>query len=246
MLRELVGVSAGNGYIGGIIWFSGVHAMGQQLPLFPLNSVLFPGMPLSLRIFEERYKLMIGECLRTREPFGVVLIQSGSEVQGLGVEAVPYNVGCTAQIVQTLPLGNGQMNILTVGQERFRITSLHRDRPYLVGEVEMHPFVEGDTARVAVLGRLLRPWVEQYLDLLGKVENVQFDFSQLPQEPFPLACLSASLLKIGLPEKQELLSTPDMIEFMKKTRVLYRKEVTLLSSIIAQDVKQQVGPFSLN
>ncbi len=203
-------------------------------------------MPLSLHIFEERYKLMINQCLEAREPFGVLLIQSGAEVQGLGPNAVPYTIGCTAQIAQMQPLGGGQMNILAVGHERFRVTSFNHERPYLAGEIEMFPFAEADPLQVEVVGRLLRPWVERYLDLLGKIENVQFDFSQLPQQPFPLACLSASLLKIGLPEKQELLSLPSTIDFMKMTRALYRKEVTLLSSIITHEVREDSNPFSLN
>jgi uncharacterized protein len=220
--------------------------MAHLLPLFPLNSVLFPGMPLSLRIFEDRYKQMISECIEAQQPFGVLLIQAGSEVEGLGPQAVPYTIGCTAQIAQMQPLGDGQMNILAVGQERFKVLSFRRDRSYLVGNVEMFPFVEGEARRVDGLGRLLRPWVERYLDLLGKAENVHFDFSQLPRQAFPLACLSASLLKIALPEKQELLAVHGKIEFMKKTRALYRKEVTLLTSILARDVTQEAGPFSLN
>jgi uncharacterized protein len=220
--------------------------MAQLLPLFPLNSVLFPGMPLSLRIFEERYKLMIGECIEAQHPFGVVLIQSGSEVQGIGAEAVPYMVGCTAQIAQMQPLGDGQMNVLAVGQERFKILSFKHDRPYLMGEVEMFPFVDGDAARHEALGQSLRPWVERYLMLLGKIENTEFDLSQLPRQPFSLACLSASMLKISLPEKQELLSLPSTIDFMKTVRTWYRKEVTLLTSILGREVKQEVGPFSLN
>ena len=53
-----------------------------ELPLFPLNTVLFPGMPLGLHIFEDRYKLMIGQCVQERRPFGVVLIRSGQEALG--------------------------------------------------------------------------------------------------------------------------------------------------------------------
>src|SRR6266508_1288840 len=97
--------------------------MIQKLPILPLNTVLFPGAPLQLHIFEERYRLMIGRCLEQRSPFGVVLIRKGGEIspddlwvrrqieeagggdaelsklrRQLGGEAVPYAVGTTAQI----------------------------------------------------------------------------------------------------------------------------------------------------
>ena len=97
--------------------------MTQKLPIFPLNMVLFPGAPIQLHIFEERYRLMIGRCLEQSSPFGVALIRSGSEVspddpwvrrqleladaadklelgalkRELGGETVPYSVGTTAQ-----------------------------------------------------------------------------------------------------------------------------------------------------
>ncbi|HQF70729.1 MAG TPA: LON peptidase substrate-binding domain-containing protein, partial [Promineifilum sp.] len=67
-----------------------------ELPLFPLNLVLFPGMPLPLHIFEERYKEMVADCLRENRPFGVVLIAEG-RAEG-GAPARPHVVGCTAEI----------------------------------------------------------------------------------------------------------------------------------------------------
>ena len=69
-----------------------------RLPLFPLNTVLFPKMPITLHIFEERYKQMIQHCLSEQIPFGVVLIKQGVEVNG---SAEPYLVGCTARITHT-------------------------------------------------------------------------------------------------------------------------------------------------
>jgi uncharacterized protein len=96
--------------------------MGFDLPLFPLNTVLFPGMPLTLHIFEERYKLMIERCLEHRQPFGVVLIRYGKEA--LGSLADPHRIGCTARILDVQPLSEGRMNISALGQKRFRILEL--------------------------------------------------------------------------------------------------------------------------
>ena len=85
-----------------------------ELRLFPLNTVLFPKMPLPLHIFEERYKLMITECMEADEPFGVVLIEEGSKA--FGPLAQPHAVGCTARVVQVESLEDGRMNIITIGQ----------------------------------------------------------------------------------------------------------------------------------
>src|ERR1700680_2611612 len=108
----------------------------RVLPLFPLDQVvLYPGMSLPLRIFEERYKVMIGACHVTDQLFGVLLIRSGKEV---GAPATPERVGCTARMLRVDRMPDGQMTILTVGEQRFRLTNPARVMPegYLVGDVQ--------------------------------------------------------------------------------------------------------------
>ena len=87
--------------------------MSFELPLFPLHTVLFPGMPLALHVFEPRYLQMVGECMRTRQPFGVVLIREGQEVGDPTAELFP--VGCTAEIAQLQPLEDGRLQLLVIG-----------------------------------------------------------------------------------------------------------------------------------
>ena len=82
----------------------------RQLSLFPLNVVLFPGMPMPLHIFEERYKAMIGECVNREEPFGIILIKEGQEVGG---PADPVKIGTTARIAQVERLDEYRVNIMT-------------------------------------------------------------------------------------------------------------------------------------
>src|SRR6202023_2957654 len=109
----------------------------RVLPLFPLEQVvLYPGMSLPLRIFEERYKVMIGACQVTDQLFGVLLIRSGSEV---GAPAEPERVGCTARMLRVDRLPDGQMLILTVGEQPVRLVGPARVMPegYLVGDVRM-------------------------------------------------------------------------------------------------------------
>src|SRR5256885_6297863 len=104
----------------------------RELPLFPLNVVLFPSMRLPLHIFEERYKLMVGTCMVTDQTFGVALIQSGVEVGG---PAQIFAVGTTARIVEIDRLPDGRMNLVVVGGERFRLLERIDDKPYAVGRV---------------------------------------------------------------------------------------------------------------
>jgi len=103
------------------------------LPLFPLELVLLPEQPLPLHIFEERYREMIGECLRAKasgsggQEFGVVLAKG---------QAIS-DVGCSAQIVSlTRKYSDGRMDILTVGKRRFEILLTNEEKPYLRASVE--------------------------------------------------------------------------------------------------------------
>lgn len=110
----------------------------MNLRLFPLQTVLFPGMRMPLHIFEDRYKQMIRECIEEDAPFGVLLIREGPEVGG---GAVPHMTGTTARISQVEYLDDGRMNLFTIGERRFRTAELQTERDFLTGEIE---YVEQD------------------------------------------------------------------------------------------------------
>ena len=105
----------------------------EELPLFPLRTVLFPHATLRLHVFEERYRIMVQECLRTDGPFGVALIREGSEV---GDDAEPYLVGTVARITEVQNYDDGRMDITVQGERRFRIREFDESRPYLLGRVQ--------------------------------------------------------------------------------------------------------------
>jgi Lon protease-like protein len=106
----------------------------MEVPLFPLRTVLFPGMSLPLRIFEERYKTMVRELLETRGSFGVVLIRSGQEVGG---GAVPHKVGTLARITECEEVQGGRFVLTARGTRRFSLLKMLLPRPYPYGEIEM-------------------------------------------------------------------------------------------------------------
>lgn len=95
--------------------------MTYELPLFPLNSVLYPQSELPLRIFELRYRRLLDECGKT-QPFGVVRIRYGAEV---GEPAFPYDIGCAARVVQQVALVDGSLAVIAVGDRRFRIVGIN-------------------------------------------------------------------------------------------------------------------------
>lgn len=215
----------------------------NNFPIFPLNTVLFPGMPIKLHIFEERYKLMISRCYQDGQPFGVVLIKSGSEV---GDYADIFAVGCIAQITQLEALSEGRFNLVAIGVDRFRILSLHHHQPYLTGTTEPFPFADNDAPSLKEQGNLLRPWVRKYLHTLAQTADIAITNQQLTQNPIRLAYMAAFLLNIPSSQKQELLSENTAQVLMERLRVLYRREVTLLDAMLRPQEPDESEPFSYN
>lgn len=216
-----------------------------EIPLFPLNTVLFPGMPLTLHIFEERYKEMINLCLHEQFAFGVVLIRHGQEADGW---AEPYKVGCTAVITHLQSLNDGQMNLLVVGQERFEILSLKHDKPYLTGVIEHCPLKIGDIQEFKLSSTHLRPLVEQYLQILADASDVEFDMEQLPTKPLEMAFLAASLVQTPVEKKQSLLEINNIQDFISSLHLLYRQELSVLRMMLElpNADNSELKPFSLN
>jgi len=215
-----------------------------ELPLFPLNTVLFPGMPLPLHIFEERYKRMVRFCLENNQPFGVVLIRQGSEA--LGPLAEPHDIGCTARIIEVQPLAEGQMNIITLGENRFRIESTTSQDGYLVGKVDFFPLEETSSEKLDSSAQHLLPLVKQYMQILSEASEADLDPEKLPADPLVLAYLAAVLVQIPPEQKQALLVEQRAIDLLGRMEKIYRREVAMLQAIMDHGRRQDPGPFSLN
>ncbi len=215
-----------------------------ELPLFPLNTVLFPGQPLQLHIFEERYQRMIRLCIETHSPFGIVLIRKGLEA--LGPLAEPHKFGTTASITQVKELGEGRMNINALGHERFRILTLDTaGAPYLVGTVEHYPLTNSDPAALRLASRRLRPWVEHYLHALVKAGGVQLHIEPIPEEPALLGYLAAILLQVPPEMKQKYLETEQALDLITVLFHDYRREMALLQALLSSS-HEEAGAFSVN
>jgi Lon protease-like protein len=216
----------------------------SNLALFPLHTVLFPGLPMKLNIFEPRYKQMLKRCLETGDLFGVVLIRRGRE--SLGPLADPYLIGCTAQMIQVEQTPDDRYDITAIGRERFRIISLDRTSfPYLIGKVEMYPFSNPMHTSLHADARQLRPWVKQYFDVLSEASNTQMDSRYLPNDPMGLAFLATYLLQIPPEEKQKILEIAQADQVIRAVTALFRREVALLRRLVQHEGKNQRG-FWLN
>lgn len=218
-----------------------------EIPIFPLNTVLFPGMPLSLHIFEERYKLMIQRCIKDGRPFGVVLIKEG--VEAFGPLALPYNAGTSAQITQVEQLAEGRMNLGAIGRERFRVVSLNNEQPYLIAQAEPFPLGGERSPATIDAARRLRPWVIRYLEQLSRLESLDLDAEVVPDDPSTLAYMAAYLLQVPAEVKQTILEIEQAVDMLTQLRPIYRREVAFIKAMLArgdiQDVTGQ-GTFSLN
>ena len=136
-----------------------------EIPLFPLRSVLCPGVALPLHIFEERYRLMVDRCIERGEPFGVVLLRNGSEVGSARGQVAA--VGTTAAIRRAGTYPDGRLEILTVGQQRFRLEGVDNvSEPYLVGRVSLLDEPTGPEALVADRAQQVGRRFIEYLELL--------------------------------------------------------------------------------
>ena len=200
-----------------------------EIPLFPLNMVLFPGMPVQLHIFEPRYRQMMHYCLDQKQPFGVVLIQQGVEAHG--PLATPYSVGCSAQIANVKHLKDGRMYLTALGEDRFRILELSHDLPYLVGKVEATPLDRPYSLEVARGIRHLVPWVRGYLELVSQIDPkdpVNLEEIDLPEDPLMLIYLAAAMLQVPATEKQALLEASTAGDLMTQIMRLYRRENAIL------------------
>jgi Lon protease-like protein len=160
------------------------------LPLFPLDLVLLPGVPLPLHVFEPRYKEMIAECLEEKKPFGVVRASSDGVAE----------IGCTAEIIEvTKRYDDGRMDILTRGVERFEVVQVHDERSFLEAEFSV---VEDEPQEAS--DQLAQRALSLYEEI-SKLAGASGDGPALSDEY--LSFQLAGSLPLDLDFKQKLLTT---------------------------------------
>jgi len=205
----------------------------NQLPLIPMNVVLFPGNILPLNIFESRYKLMVEFCVEQESCFGVVLIKKGKEVGGM---SIPYLVGTSVQIIETDYQEDGRINLITLGRHRFEILDLVYDRPYLVGEIRTQSLENQQASenleQIALTARNL---YENYETWLTKTIPDWKLPDRIPTSPDQLSSQIGTRLQITLREKQEMLEIFDIDQLLiHQIQLLKYENQRLSASLLAQ------------
>ncbi len=179
----------------------------MRVPLFPLNTVLFPGGPLPLRIFEARYLDMISDCMKKDVPFGVLLIRDGQEVG----PASTYEIGTLARIVDWYRGSDGLLGITAVGTHRFRLLSTERQDDGLnVGDIERLPDVE--TMPLPPDYRALPDILASIIDDLGRLyENLGRRYDDAAW----VAYRFTEILPVDLAHKQSCLESDDVLQCLR-------------------------------
>lgn len=194
-------------------------AQERDLPLFPLNTVLFPGANLPLQVFEERYKKMLRDIPADDHCFGVVLIREGQEA---GEYATPYEVGTVAEIVESAPMGQGRIYVVTQGLHRFRIRSLSYAEPYLVGRVVMldPPRDDARPETVQEAKRMLGTYTRALMTLQGGwVRDVD-----VPDGHGELSDALMTMLRAGRRAKQRFLEMNSLQERLAACILLIKRD----------------------
>lgn len=207
-----------------------------DVPIFPLNTVLFPQMVLPLHIFEQRYRLMISECLKNNSPFGVVLLQEGDEVQEREQSnpARPCAVGTLARITEVAKLDDGRMLLTTVGTERFRLMEYRTDKPFMTGDIEIWSDEPVEAGQVQEELAEIRALFQNYLKILMELAGKQIQGLEIPDEPDVLSYLIPNWLHISTQDKQKLLEVANPKERLQAELQILNQEIAFFEKLKVQ------------
>jgi Lon protease-like protein len=209
----------------------------DELPMFPLNTVLFPGMTMELHVFEDRYRALVHHLLtipdRSQRLFGVVAIREGYEVGSHGVQSL-HRVGCVAQMTTVVPAEDGRFDIEIVGRDRFRLQAVDTSAAYLVGQVETMSDASDPSAgprRTSEEATRAAETFAVYRDRLSELRGAEVLDVELPTDPVFLSYTLAATCLLTLRERQALLETGSADERLMMLRHAMREEMRAMRAI---------------
>ena len=202
--------------------------MVDSLPLFPLGTVLFPGMLLPLHIFEARYRTLMLDRQGSDPVFGVVLTRLGREVADT---PVVHGVGTAATLVAAERYPDGRYDIVVRGGRRFRLLTGTWEAGYLVAEVEWLDEPTGASAEstdLADLAAVVADHFERFLAAVEATAAVELAREELPETPGELAYALCARLPLDTWERQALLEAASDRDRLDRLQAILRRERTLL------------------
>jgi len=202
------------------------------MPMFPLSTVLLPGMPLSLRIFEERYLKLLGDLVLEETPeFGVVLIEKGPEVGG-GEKRLPIGTIASVIDIGTLEQFYG---IESVGSQRFRVNAWLPDDPYPMADIDFIPDLIWDDSLMPARVHL-ETKVRKLLAFASEFGDLQYGSdTELSDDPMDACWQLAGVLPVGQLDQMDLLNSQSADELISRTYEI----VTSLDKTLQEMMSQQ-------
>lgn len=213
--------------------------MTASLPMFPLNTVVFPGSTVPLRVFEERYRSLVQELLEAPRPdqrlFGTVGIREGYEVGDHGTQSL-YRVGCRLQLTEVTSHQDGTFTIEAVARDRVRLLALRRGERFPIGEIDDLPDTDAPVPD-SVRARATKAYAAYHDAAAGLVGEPTAE--QLPQDPVWFSWALAGLAPLPMAERQSVLECDDPAARIELVTELLRAEtraVRAIPSLPATDV----------
>jgi Lon protease-like protein len=203
-------------------------AAGQavRLPLFPLGTVLFPGMPLPLHLFEERYRKLMREHHDDDPIFGVVLTSQGREVSE---EPETHRIGTAASLLGLRQYPDGRFNVAVRGGRRFRILESDWDQAYLTGSVVYLDEPPGDPAAFPEIVRATIRAYRAFVEVLARAAGAEVPDERLDEDPIALSYAISAQLPLNTWEAQRLLELPTTAERLAQVTAILQRERRLLT-----------------
>ncbi|MGB4734033.1 MAG: LON peptidase substrate-binding domain-containing protein [Candidatus Nanopelagicales bacterium] len=207
--------------------------MTSHISLFPLNTILVPGLVLPLHIFEPRYRLMVQELLEIPDEdereFGVVSIRDGHDITTLGIDAL-HPIGISAIMREVTPSEDGRYDIVTTGARRFTVKAVDTSSPLLSADVEWLPEpVPVESAELSLLTKsTLSEFAAYRAALSGELNSNVSIFEELPKDPVVVGYLLTAAILLPTDERQALLGAETAESRLELLRTLLRRETSLI------------------
>jgi len=203
----------------------------DALPMFPLNTVLFPGVTVPLTVFEDRYRAMVHHLLRVEDPaarlFGSVGIREGYEVGDHGAQSL-YRVGVRMQLTEVESNPDGTFEVVAVGQQRIQLDRLDTSGLFPVGHVTERP--DPHTPVAEPILEQARVAFTAYRAALADIRADPYS-GTLPRDPAWLSWTLAAVAPLPMPERQALLEADDAAERLVMVTDLLRSELRAMNVI---------------
>lgn len=200
--------------------------------MFPLNTVLFPGVSVPLHVFEDRYRALVHRLLTVEDPtrrlFGSVAIREGYEVGEHGAQSL-HRVGCLLQLTDAVRHDNGSFDIVAVGRGRIRLDGIDGSGAFLEGAVERLDDGEGTVREETVQDAL--EMFESYRRTVSEVSDADVLVGELPHDPTYLSWSLAATCLLTMSERQSLLEAPSAAVRLAMVTGMLSREISAMQAI---------------